>query len=187
MSKSISIANQVQNQSKKLRQEQLCACGCGKPATWNKWKNRWNAYLNGHNRKGKIVIFSEQHKQNISISRKGDNFRTGIKQTEKTILKRKIACFETISAKPRKGAYSLRWKELSARIKKRDHCKCIICDTKVTIKTHHIDMDKKNEEPLNLITICQKCHCIVHNSKNELKVKRINKIIQLYIINKGWL
>lgn len=30
-----------------------CACGCGKPAKWNKWQKRWNKFINGHRARGK--------------------------------------------------------------------------------------------------------------------------------------
>jgi len=38
----------TQEPSKPKGKAPLCRCGCGKPVTWNKWRNRWNTYLKGH-------------------------------------------------------------------------------------------------------------------------------------------
>ena len=52
-------------------------------------------------------------------------------------------------------------KELKNIIRKRDNFKCQICSKKRIIKkhaVHHIDYNKKNNDPKNLITLCNSCH-----------------------------
>jgi len=51
--------------------------------------------------------------------------------------------------------------KLKFAIKTRDHYKCQICGIRENNKTHaihHIDYDKKNNAPENLITLCWGCH-----------------------------
>jgi len=52
-------------------------------------------------------------------------------------------------------------KELKAQIRTRDNCQCQICyefENGRCHDVHHIDYDKKNNAPENLITLCQSCH-----------------------------
>ena len=55
--------------------------------------------------------------------------------------------------------------ELKKLIRKRDNSKCQICG-KYGKDVHHIDYNKKNNDPKNLITLCHKCHSKTgHNRK----------------------
>lgn len=55
--------------------------------------------------------------------------------------------------------YSVDWtKTLRKSIRQRDGYICQICGFEPSIYVHHIDYDKKNSNPDNLITLCQKCH-----------------------------
>lgn len=58
--------------------------------------------------------------------------------------------------------YSLDWtKTLRRCIRERDRYVCKVCGEIQTDKIfdiHHIDYDKKNCNPNNLITLCRKCH-----------------------------
>lgn len=58
-------------------------------------------------------------------------------------------------------------KHLKTQIRKRDKFVCQLC-YKNGWEVHHIDYDKKNCNPLNLITLCKSCH-----SKTGKKSKRI--------------
>ena len=50
--------------------------------------------------------------------------------------------------------------ELKKQIRKRDKWTCQICNCKNKIlDVHHIDYNKKNNKPENLITLCHSCHC----------------------------
>lgn len=50
----------------------LCACGCGKLVERNKWRDKWNLFINGHNRKGR---------------KRSDETKLKIKQSNKTTYK----------------------------------------------------------------------------------------------------
>lgn len=55
--------------------------------------------------------------------------------------------------------YSVDWTEtLKKSIRERDKYTCQICGKEPAIIVHHIDYDKKNNDPENLITVCDKCH-----------------------------
>ena len=52
-------------------------------------------------------------------------------------------------------------RKLSLVIKRRDGYRCQACKNKYSslkLVTHHIDGDKRNDDPLNLITLCRVCH-----------------------------
>lgn len=54
--------------------------------------------------------------------------------------------------------YSVDWtKTLRRAIRERDNYICQICSL-YGFYVHHIDYDKKNCDPENLITLCKKCH-----------------------------
>lgn len=61
-----------------------------------------------------------------------------------------------------KGPYSVDWTEtLKRSIRERDNYTCKLCgeiQNKSTFHIHHIDYDKQNCNPNNLITLCRKCH-----------------------------
>lgn len=52
--------------------------------------------------------------------------------------------------------------EFSARLKtairKRDKCLCQLCSARIRLDVHHIDYDKANNSPDNLISLCHTCH-----------------------------
>ena len=58
--------------------------------------------------------------------------------------------------------YSNDWRETLRRsIRERDRYTCQLCGLVQDDRTHsvhHIDYDKKNSNPINLITLCHKCH-----------------------------
>lgn len=55
--------------------------------------------------------------------------------------------------------YSVDWTNtLKKSIRERDRFQCIICGDDKRLAVHHIDYDKKNNNPTNLISLCIKCH-----------------------------
>ena len=48
--------------------------------------------------------------------------------------------------------------ELKQRIKERDECKCVLCGDLENLRVHHINYDKMDSHPVNLITLCWTCH-----------------------------
>ena len=69
-------------------------------------------------------------------------------------------------------AYGLEFNEdLKEVIRNRDRRKCFICEkteleNKEKLTVHHIDYDKKNNNPNNLISLCRKCHGLTNGNRN---------------------
>ena len=62
--------------------------------------------------------------------------------------------------------------DLKSFIRDRDNHRCRICNDpplKTQLPVHHIDNDKYNNDPNNLITLCLSCHVSIHNSKRATK------------------
>lgn len=66
--------------------------------------------------------------------------------------------------------YSVDWTEtLKIAIRERDRYTCKLCGEKQGEKTfhvHHIDYNKKNCNPNNLITLCPNCHLRTNGNRN---------------------
>jgi len=53
--------------------------------------------------------------------------------------------------------------EVKRRVKRRDGFKCAVCGrSDLQLHVHHIDGEKTNHDPANLITLCASCHPKVH-------------------------
>ncbi len=62
--------------------------------------------------------------------------------------------------------YSIDWTEtLKRSIRERDNYICQLCSQYGNV-VHHIDYDKKNSNPTNLITLCKKCHIKTNFNRN---------------------
>ncbi len=68
---------------------------------------------------------------------------------------------------------------LKRSIRERDNYVCRMCSdiqNEITFVVHHIDYDKKNNNPTNLITLCRKCHNKT-NTRRENWKKYFKQII----------
>lgn len=136
------------------------------------------------NRKG--IKLTEEHKQNISKARKNNtkviNSLLGHKCSEET--KRKIS-------EAQKGEKNINWKggisyqpypndwnsSLRDSIRQRDLYMCQECGVHQDeldgrfrkLDVHHIDYDKNNLNPNNLITLCKSCHSKTNNNREYWK------------------
>lgn len=65
--------------------------------------------------------------------------------------------------------YPVEWKkELKEKIRIRDNNKCFLCkksDTDKRLSIHHIDYDKNNLDPKNLISLCNRCHTKTNHNR----------------------
>ncbi len=53
-------------------------------------------------------------------------------------------------------------KNLKQIILKRDDYKCVECNSRIHLLIHHKDTNKKNNDPMNLQTLCKSCHGKLH-------------------------
>ena len=62
-------------------------------------------------------------------------------------------------------------------------CQCCGCKSNGlrtnSLLCHHLDCDRKNNSPTNLITLCQQCHLSLHRQYDKATLRRSN-IYQLF-------
>ena len=120
----------------------------------------WNKNKNGYS------IHSEQQREQISKRMKGNTYALGYEHTEETKLKIGLASKGEnnpnwrggISYEPYGSEFN---KELKRLIRERDGFVCQLCgvpEEDTALDVHHIDYDKKNNDPNNLIALCHGCH-----------------------------
>lgn len=72
-------------------------------------------------------------------------------------------------SKEKQKLYPDNWKEISYQVRYNAKFQCEICDAlgkephpvtgaKVILTVHHLDFAPQNNEPYNLIALCQRCH-----------------------------
>jgi hypothetical protein len=62
-----------------------------------------------------------------------------------------------------RSKYGLRrWKKTRQAILDRDHHSCTICRSGDFLSVHHVDCDPTNDNPENLVTLCDHCHAFIH-------------------------
>lgn len=110
--------------------------------------------------KGKIGIYNAEQLKRMSEALKGKPaWNKGI-TGEKSTSWRGGLSFEP---------YSPEWTEvLKNLIKERDNHICQMCSKKGNI-VHHIDYNKKNSSPENLITLCNTCHGKTNHYREKWK------------------
>ena len=112
--------------------------------------------------------FSEESKEKMRLKAIGrPSWNKGKKETRREVLEKlrishsKEKCYNWQGGKSFEP-YSLDWtKTLRRSIRERDHYICKSCgkiQEDVTHSVHHIDYDKLNNNPNNLITLCVSCH-----------------------------
>jgi hypothetical protein len=151
---------------------------------------------------GKKWKLKEETKKRISISQKGNKaYWWGKKKPHKEETKRKIGLANSISNKGKKQSpetiakrikrgekhynwqggisfdpYSVNWTEtLKRAIRERDKYICQLCNNYGNT-VHHIDYNKKNCNPSNLINLCNRCNSKVNHNRN-VWIRIFNKII----------
>ena len=59
------------------------------------------------------------------------------------------------------------YKNVKVEVHERDGNVCQLCSSDKFMVTHHINYDKQNSHPMNLITLCNDCHKKTYNHKND--------------------
>ena len=103
---------------------------------------------------------SEETKRKISLANRGE---------KNYFWKGGITSFEP---------YSIDWTETLRRsIRERDRYTCQLCGKEPAVSVHHIDYNKKNCNPTNLITLCKNCSSKVNFKRTYWKkyfIKRMS-------------
>lgn len=129
----------------------------------HKGQNVWN--------KGKIGLYhhSKESRKKMSDSLKGKKFTVSHKNNLSG--KNNGSWQGGISFEP----YGLEFnKQLKESIRKRDGYKCMECkytqeQLGYRLPVHHIDYNKRNNNPSNLVSLCRPCHAQTNFSRNDWK------------------
>ena len=129
-----------------------CKCGCGQIVKkGNTWVNGHNAKMNSSEYMRRIAIkgnkervISDETRRKLSLCRMG----------EKSVKWKGGITYET---------YCSAWAdaEYKESIKQRDGYKCLnpsCYKTSTKLTLHHINYNKKDCRPINLITLCNSCN-----------------------------
>ena len=134
-------------------------------------------------RKGKYL--SEETKGKISKAKKGKHCSINTEFKKGRIISKEIRdkISKTLKGKYTgskcsswKGGisserYSVDWTDdLKRAIRKRDKYTCQVCGCEPAIYVHHIDYNKQNCNPGNLITLCCSCHIKTNFKRDYWKI-----------------
>lgn len=177
----------------------LCKCGCGGAVLWNRRKAAWAQYVAGHYRKPAPYKDADWlREQYITKRRTTDEIAAECAVSKPTlryymrlhgIEARSISearMGRKVGAKNPawKGGvadwpYSPDWKMLARQIRARDKWTCQDCGEQrkrwgIYLHVHHIDGNKLNNDPANLISLCAKCHNDRHRAGNLGDLENVN-------------
>lgn len=168
-----------------------CKCGCGQLVIqknyrrWGKLQNKLQEYISGHNNPENK--FKEKEKIKKVCLNCGKEFKVIPALKDKRVNCSK-KCKGEYMSKLLSGKNNPLWqdgksfepygiefnKELKGKIRKRDNCVCQECgrtqkELKRLLNVHHIDYNKQNNSPLNLISLCLKCHMKTNHNRKHWK------------------
>jgi hypothetical protein len=165
----------------------VCGCGCGTLTRWLPGKGRWAVYAMGHYRQFapykneawlRREYVSERRTLQDIATECGVSVTTVVKAMSKMGISRRDSSDAHVGRQigadnpAWKGGvadwdYAADWKVIARKIRDRDEWTCKSCGEQRkrwghALHVHHIDEDKLNNDPENLISLCASCHQQTH-------------------------
>lgn len=128
-----------------------CACDCGQLRLRYNSLGKELKYITGHYWQGKAKPESKlakEHKRQAQLGRKRPE------HSERMAGKGNPNWHDGISYEPYGQEFN---KQLKLQILERDSYMCQVCSNRATIP-HHINYNKKDNSPQNLIAVCRNCN-----------------------------
>jgi len=128
----------------------------------------WNSGLKGCHPPEVLAVISENSKKLVHTEEFKDNL-------SKRMLTPDNPWYVDGRSSGENRAYPLGWKEqLREAIRERDGHKCVVCSlpeeqNKKKLPVHHVDYDRENLNPDNLVSLCSHCHGKTNTRKNHSK------------------
>lgn len=160
-----------------------CKCGCGHLTSWLVAKARWRVYVEGHYRaahpyKDEVWLRAEYCDKRRTLQEIADE--CGVVRSSVRRFLHRFGIEPRDRSESRVGRavgpknpawrggvaewdYAAGWKSIARKIRDLDKWTCQICHERrprwgKNLHVHHIDGDKLNNDPLNLISVCASCH-----------------------------
>ncbi len=151
---------------KKSTIKKMIASKIGKPRL-EKTKQKISKSLKNH-----LCYKNAQRNKKISIALKKNPVKYWLGKKRINMMGNKFALIHGKSKEP----YSNDWTEtLKKSIRERDHYQCQLCG-KFGKHVHHINYNKKNCDPINLITLCHCCHMKTNRNREHWEGYFVNWI-----------
>lgn len=179
---------EIERQLSHGKRDKSCGCMCGKlvsKSLQGKKKSDEHRRKNSESHKGKKQSIETRQKRSDSMKGKGPwNKGKHLSEEHKQKIKQNRPDFSgknnPMYGKSRELSpvwqggkseeeYGSEWtKELKSFIKQRDLniCQTPNCFNNKRLCIHHIDYNKKNNDPNNLITLCRSCHTKTNYNRN---------------------
>lgn len=158
-----------------------CKCGCGETTAWNQRKNRWNTYIEGHRggrhldaawlrteyvgrRRTFAEIAADCGVTASSVRTAAHRLGIPVRDRSESRLGRHVGQANAAwKGGVAQWTYASDWKAIARQIRDRDAWTCQDCDERRShwghaLHVHHIDEDKLNNDPRNLVSLCAGCH-----------------------------
>jgi hypothetical protein len=161
----------------------LCKCGCGTSTRWLLGKAQWAMYARGHYRQAApykdeawlreqyeerrrtlAEIAAECRVSRSSVNKFAHKFNIVLRdRSESRIGRRRGAANHAWKGGVTERDYVIEWRTIARKIRDRDAWACQDCGEQRkrwgrALHVHHIDRDKLNNDPGNLISLCAACH-----------------------------
>ena len=171
-----------------------CSCGCGQQVRWDRGRKRWRPFSSLECYR-KPALYKEskwltaQYESGRTLRDIAEEFSVNKSTIKRFAVKYNIELrpphqrrgINTGSDNPAwKGGvaawdYSSDWKAIARDIKYRDNWTCQDCHEQRKrwgkyLHVHHINCNKLDNDPSNLISLCDKCHRIRHGMKEVMLV-----------------
>lgn len=171
-----------------------CGCGCGNPTEWNQRRNEWRAYVDDHYRPHRRYhdldyLYQRYVVERATVADIAADFDVspssvtrylklhGIPRRDRSDSRKGRMVGEKNPAwrgGVAKWNYSSDWKMIARQIRRRDNWTCQDCGTPYPkssrdLHVHHIDEDKSNNGPENLVCLCGPCHRERHRQLNRAR------------------